>query len=47
MAGFVSSHRGHALSRPDREHLTEPRYVRWMLTAGALAFLALFLSCLW
>ena len=43
MAGFVSSHRGHALSRPDREHLTEPRYVRWLLTAGALAFLALFL----
>ena len=43
MAGFVSAHRGHAVSRPDREHLTEPRHVRWLLTAGALAFLALFL----
>jgi sulfate transport system permease protein len=43
MAGFVTSHRGHASHRPDRDHLTEPRCVRWLLTAGALIFLGLFL----
>ena len=43
MAGFVTSHRGHASHRPDRDHLTEPRYVRWLLTAAALIFLGLFL----
>ena len=43
MAGFVTSHRGHASHRPDRDHLTEPRYVRWLLTGGALIFLGLFL----
>ena len=42
MSGYVTSHRAGSRTA-SRAHLTEPRLVRWVLTALALVFLALFL----
>jgi sulfate/thiosulfate transport system permease protein len=42
MAGYVQARLG-GVAQQDRRRLTEPRVVRWTLTAIALLFLALFL----
>jgi len=42
MAGHVAARRGYGHTA-ERAHLTEPRYVRWLLTAVSLVFLSLFL----
>ena len=42
MSGYVTAHRA-GTRTANRAHLTEPRLVRWGLTALALVFLALFL----
>src|SRR5687768_1727128 len=42
MSGHVTAHRSGTRTK-QRAHLTEPRLVRWLLTAVSLGFLAIFL----